>query len=92
MLLLGVRGIRHNLFLEKMVWPIAPTPRPLPSRQWYSPNRLSSGPVPGAVLVLGELHDVAGDLAQLQVGIAIVPEVLQQPAAAGGHDVGHAVA
>ena len=43
--------------------------------------------VPGAVLVLGELHHVAGQVAQLQVGEAVVAEVLQQPAASGGHDV-----
>lgn len=33
--------------------------------------------VPAAVLVLAELHDVAGYVSQLQVGVAIVPEVLQ---------------
>jgi hypothetical protein len=30
---------------------------------------------------------VAGQVAQLQVGEAVVAEVLQQPAASGGHDV-----
>ena len=34
---------------------------------------------PGAVLVLRELHHMVGQLPQLQVGIAVVPEVLQQP-------------
>ena len=29
---------------------------------------------PGAVLVLAELHDVIGQVSQLEVGIAIVPE------------------
>ena len=43
--------------------------------------------VPGAVLVLGELHHVAGQVTQLQVGEAVVAEVLQQPAASRGHDV-----
>lgn len=47
---------------------------------------------PAAVLVLAELHDVAGDVPQLQVGVAVVPEVLQQAAAARRHDVRHAVA
>lgn len=34
--------------------------------------------VPAAVLVLAELHDVARYVSQLQIGVAIVPEVLQQ--------------
>lgn len=33
--------------------------------------------VPAAVLVLAELHDMAGYVSQLQVGVAVVPEVLQ---------------
>lgn len=33
--------------------------------------------VPAAMLVLAELHDVARYVSQLQVGVAIVPEVLQ---------------
>jgi len=44
------------------------------------------------VLVLGELHHVSGQVAQLQVGEAVVAEVLQEAAASGGHDVGAAVA
>lgn len=32
------------------------------------------------MLVLAELHDVACYVSQLQVGVAIVPEVLQQAA------------
>lgn len=57
-------------------------------------NRPQAGlpPLPGAVLVLGELHDVPCDLAQLQVGVAVVAEVLEQAAASRGHDVGHAIA
>ena len=43
--------------------------------------------LPRAVLVLGKLHHVAGKVAQLQVGEAGVAEVLQQPAASGGHDI-----
>ena len=31
---------------------------------------------PGAVLVLGELHNVVGDLPQLKVGVAVVPEII----------------
>lgn len=38
--------------------------------------------VPAAVLVLTELHDVASDVSELQVGVAVVPEVLQQAAPA----------
>ena len=30
---------------------------------------------PGAVLVLGELHNVVGDLPQLEVGVAVVPKI-----------------
>ena len=30
---------------------------------------------PGAVLVLAELHDVVGEVSQLEVGVAIVPEI-----------------
>lgn len=48
--------------------------------------------VPGAVLVLGELHHVAGQVAQLKVGETVVAEVLEQAAAAGRHDVRAAVA
>lgn len=44
------------------------------------------------MLVLGELHHVSRQVAQLEVGEAVVPEVLQQPAAAGRHHVGAAVA
>lgn len=33
--------------------------------------------LPAAMLVLAELHDVAGYVSQLQVGVAVVPEVLQ---------------
>lgn len=47
---------------------------------------------PGAVLVLGELHHVAGQVTQLQVGEAVVAEVLQQAASPAGHDVRAAVA
>lgn len=47
---------------------------------------------PGSMLVLGELHHVSRQVAQLEVGEAVVPEVLQQPAAAGRHHVGAAVA
>lgn len=47
---------------------------------------------PAAVLVLTELHDVPGDVSELQVGVAVVPEVLQQAAPARGHHVRHAVA
>lgn len=32
--------------------------------------------VPAAMLVLAELHDVASDVSELQVGIAVVSEVL----------------
>lgn len=45
--------------------------------------------VPGAVLVLRELDDVVGELAQLQVGEAVVAEVLEQAAAASGRLVAH---
>lgn len=38
--------------------------------------------VPAAVLILAELHDVAGNVSELQVGIAVVPEVLEQAAPA----------
>lgn len=47
---------------------------------------------PGSMLVLGELHHVSRQVAQLEVGEAVVPEVLQQSAAAGRHHVGAAVA
>lgn len=47
--------------------------------------------VPAAVLILAELHDVAGDVSELQVGIAVVPEVLEQAAPAWWHHVRHAV-
>ena len=38
--------------------------------------------VPAAVLILAELHDVARDVSELQVGVAVVPEVFQQAASA----------
>lgn len=38
--------------------------------------------VPAAVLILAELHDVASDVSELQVGVAVVSEVLQQAASA----------
>lgn len=44
------------------------------------------------MLVLRKLHHVSRQVAQLQVGETVVPEVLQEAAAAGGHDVGAAVA
>lgn len=44
------------------------------------------------MLVLAELHDVACDVSKLQVGVAVVSEVLQQAAPARGHHVRHAVA
>lgn len=37
--------------------------------------------LPGAMLVLRELHDVSRDLSQLQVGVAVVSEVLEETAA-----------
>lgn len=36
------------------------------------------------MLVLRELNDVVGKVAQLQVGEAVVPEVFKQPRAAAG--------
>lgn len=48
--------------------------------------------VPAAVLVLAELHDVTSDVSELQIGVAVVPEVLQQAAPAGRHHIRHAVA
>lgn len=47
---------------------------------------------PAAMLVLTELHDVPRDVSELQVGVAVVPEVLQQAAPARRHHVRHAVA
>lgn len=47
---------------------------------------------PGSMLVLRKLHHVSRQVAQLEVGEAVVPEVLQQPAAARGHHVRAAVA
>lgn len=41
------------------------------------------------MLVLRELHDVVGEVAQLQVGEAVVAEVLQQARAAGGRLLAH---
>ncbi len=38
--------------------------------------------IPAAVLVLAELHNVASNISELQVGVAVVPEVLQQAAPA----------
>lgn len=48
--------------------------------------------LPAAVLVLAELHDVTGDISELQVGVAVVPEVLQQAAPTRRHHIRHAVA
>lgn len=36
--------------------------------------------IPAAMLILAELHDVPSDVSELQVGVAIVPEVLQKTA------------
>lgn len=47
---------------------------------------------PGSMLVLRELHHVSWQVAQLEVGEAVVPEVLQQSAAARRHDIGAAIA
>lgn len=44
------------------------------------------------MLILAELHDVASNVSELQVRVAVVSEVLQQAAAAGRHHVRHAVA
>lgn len=48
--------------------------------------------VPAAVLILAELHNVPGDVSELQVGVAIVPEVLQKAAPPRRHHVRHSVA
>ena len=48
-------------------------------------SRVSSEP--GAVLVLGELHHVSRQVTELQVGEAVVAEVLQQPATSRRHYV-----
>lgn len=47
---------------------------------------------PGSMLVLRKLHHVSRQVTQLEVGEAVVPEVLQQPAAARRHHVRAAVA
>lgn len=58
--------------------------------------KAASGPaglcVPAAVLILAELHDVPRDVSELQVGVAVVPEVLQEAASPRRHHVRHAVA
>lgn len=36
--------------------------------------------IPAAMLILAELHNVSSDVSELQVGVAIVPEVLQKTA------------
>ena len=47
---------------------------------------------PGSVLVLRELHHVSWQVAELEVGEAVVAEIFQQAAATGGHNVRAAVA
>lgn len=37
--------------------------------------------LPAAMLILAELHNVSRDVSELQVGVAVVPEVLQKAAA-----------
>lgn len=44
------------------------------------------------MLVLRELHHVSGQVSELKVWKAVVPEVLQEAAAAGRHHVRAAVA
>lgn len=44
------------------------------------------------MLVLRELHHVSWQVAELEVGEAVVPEVFQETAAPGWHDVRAAVA
>lgn len=48
--------------------------------------------IPAAMLVLAELHNVSGDVSELQVGVAVVPEVLQKAASSRRHHIRHAVA
>lgn len=44
------------------------------------------------MLVLRELHHVSWEVTELQVGEAVVPEVFQQAAASGRHDIRATVA
>lgn len=36
--------------------------------------------IPAAMLILAELHNVSSDVSELQVGVAIISEVLQKAA------------
>lgn len=36
--------------------------------------------IPAAMLILAKLHNVASDVSELQIGVAIIPEVLQKAA------------